>query len=158
MAATTEITLEALYAELKSVHREVRKIRQHIEDPTGEKAKLRSENSTFKRPLDVSDTLREFLKLSPTDKISRADVSKRVNEYVKTNNLKNGSVIVPDEALQNVLKVPIAELEGLTSLKLNKYLSPHFIKPTPPADAPAGASAPATPAPKAAAGRPKVKA
>lgn len=157
MAATTEITLEALYAELKSVHREVRKIRQHIEDPTGEKAKLRSENSTFKRPLDVSDTLREFLKLSPTDKISRADVSKRVNEYVKTNNLKNGSVIIPDEALQNVLKVPIAELEGLTSLKLNKYLSPHFIKPTPPADAP-GASAPATPAPKAAAGRPKVKA
>lgn len=150
--AAAVVTLETLYAELKAVHREIRKVRQHIEDPTGEKAKLRSENSTFKRPLDVSDKLRSFLKLTADEKISRADVSKRVNEYVKTNNLKNGSTIVPDEALQNVLQVPIAELEGLTSLKLNKYLSPHFIKATPPADA---GTQPATPAAKP---RPKVKA
>lgn len=146
-----EITLETVYAELKSIHRELRKVRQHIEDPTGEKAKLRSENSTFKRPLDVSDKLRSFLKLGADEKISRADVSKRVNEYVKTNNLKNGPTIVPDEALQTVLQVPIAELEGLTSLKLNKYLSPHFVKPAPVEGAPASA-------PKKPTGRPKVKA
>jgi chromatin remodeling complex protein RSC6 len=147
--ATDTITLEALMAEVKAVHRDIRKIKQHLDDPDGEKARLRSENSTFKRPLDVTPELRAFLKLGPAEKISRADVSKRVNEYVKTNNLKNGAQIIPDEALQNLLKVPVTELAGLTSLKLNKYLSPHFIKAVPPATEPAG---------KPASARPKVKA
>jgi len=142
-------TLDAIMAEIKALHRDVRRIRQHLEDPDGEKAKLRSENSTFKRPLDVSDKLRTFLKLAADEKISRADVSKRVNEYVRTNNLKTGPNIIPDEALQNVLQVPPGELAELTSLKLNKYLSPHFVKPAP-VDAPAGSE------PKKA-GRPKVK-
>jgi|LakMenEpi03Aug12_release.lakeMendotaPanAssembly.Ray.scaffolds.fasta_scaffold00501_56 chromatin remodeling complex protein RSC6 len=130
MAADT-ITLDALMSELKAIHRDIRKIKQHLDDPDGEKARIRSENSTFKRPLDVTPELRTFLSLSPTDKISRADVSKRVNEYVKTNNLKNGPQIIPDENLQNLLKVPAGELATLTSLKLNKYLSPHFVKAVP---------------------------
>lgn len=139
-------TLEAIMAEIKALHRDVRRIRQHLEDPDGEKAKQRSENSTFKRPLDVTDKLRDFLKLAPGDKISRADVSRKVNEYVRNNNLKTGPNIIPDEALQNVLQVPAGELSDLTSLKLNKYLSPHFVKPAP-------AEAPETKK----AGRPKVK-
>lgn len=152
MAAENIVTLETLLSALKSVHRDIRKIKQHLDDPDGEKARLRSENSTFKRPLDVTPELRAFLKLGADEKISRADVSKRVNEYVKTSNLKNGAQIIPDEALQNLLKVPTADLAGLTSLKLNKYLSPHFIKADPVAPAPTPA------AEKKAASRPKVKA
>jgi chromatin remodeling complex protein RSC6 len=150
MATETSVTLEALMAEVKAIHRDIRKIKQHLDDPDGEKARVRSENSTFKRPLDVTPELRTFLKLGADEKISRADVSKRVNEYVKTSNLKNGAQIIPDEALQNLLKVPANELSGLTSLKLNKYLSPHFIKAVP------ATPAPVTPSP--AKTRPKVKA
>ena len=124
--ATT--TLEDLMAELKSVHREVRKIRQRLDDPDGTKAQARSDNSTFKRPMDVSDKLRSFLKLDQTTQVSRADVSKRVNQYIKDNNLKNGQTIVPDAALQDLLQVPQDALATLTSLRLTKYLSPHFVK------------------------------
>ena len=140
-------------AAVKAIHRDIRKIKQHLDDPDGEKARIRSENSTFKRPLDVSPELREFLKLGADEKISRADVSKRVNEYVKSSNLKNGAQIIPDEALQNLLKVPTGELAGLTSLKLNKYLSPHFIKAVP-----AAAPVPPSPSGRSAPTRPKVKA
>jgi chromatin remodeling complex protein RSC6 len=129
-------TLDTVFDAIKSLQRDVRKIRTLLEDPTGEKARLRSENSTFKKPLDVTDTLRSFLGLTPDEKISRADVSRKVNEYIRNNNLKNGQVVVPDEKLQNVLKVPLDELATLSSLKINKYLSPHFVKATPPADTP----------------------
>lgn len=122
------VTVEDIMAELKSVHREIRKIRQKLEDPDGVKAKARSENSTFKRPMKVSDKLHAFLKLGPDEQVSRADVSKRVNQYIKDNNLKNGSAIVPDAALQEVLQVPQDALATLTSLRLTKYLSPHFVK------------------------------
>lgn len=152
MAADT-ITLDALMSELKAIHRDIRKIKQHLDDPDGEKARARSENSTFKRPLDVTPELRSFLTLGADEKISRADVSKRVNEYVKTNNLKNGPQIIPDEKLQNLLKVPAADLSTLTSLKLNKYLSPHFVKAVPAEPVPVK-----SPGVRSAQARPKVKA
>lgn len=121
-------TLDEIMSELKSVHREIRKIRQKLDDPDGTKAKARSENSTFKRPMTVSEKLQAFLKIGADEQVSRADVSKRVNQYIKDNNLKNGAVIVPDAALQDVLQVPQDALATLTSLRLTKYLSPHFIK------------------------------
>lgn len=115
-------------SELKSIHREIRKIKQKQDDPDGTKAKARSENSTFKRPMTVSDKLQKFLGLTPDQQVSRADVSKLVNEYIRNNNLKNGPTIIPDAALQDVLQVPVDALSTLTSLRLTKYLSPHFIK------------------------------
>lgn len=145
----TPVTLSDIMNELKAVHRDLRRIKQKMEDPDGAKAKARSDNSTFKRPMNVSEKLQKFLKLEQSQQVSRADVSKLVNEYIKTNNLKNGSVIVPDAALQEILQVPDDALPTLTSLKLTKYLSQHFVK----TEAPAAAEPPPkTPA------RPKVRA
>lgn len=143
----TPVTLSDIMNELKAVHRDLRRIKQKLEDPDGTKAKARSDNSTFKRPMNVSDKLQKFLKLGSDEQVSRADVSKRVNEYIKTNNLKNGSVIVPDASLQEILQVPAEDLPTLTSLKLTKYLSQHFVKTDAPAPTP-----PKTPS------RPKVRA
>lgn len=123
MATTAPVTLETLDKDLKALRKDIRKIKAFFEDPTGEKAKARSENNGFKKPLDVSPDLRAFLKLGPEDRISRADVTKRINLYLEENNLKTGQLIKLDSTLQTLLTPP-ADVQ-ITFLNIQKYINPH---------------------------------
>jgi chromatin remodeling complex protein RSC6 len=115
---------------LKSIAKLLRKLRTSQDDPDGEKAKTRASNNGFNRPLEVSQKLRTFLALGDDELISRSEVTRRINTYVTSNNLKhpdNGRVIILDEKLTNLLEPP----SGLqiTFLNIQKYLSPHYVKP-----------------------------
>ena len=120
------VTLDALMKELKALRKEVRKIRAHIEDPTGAKQAERSKNNGFNKPRDVSPELRAFLGLAETEQICRTDVTKCVNVYVTEKGLKNGKFINLDEPLKALLNVP----EGVQTsfLNLQKFLGPHYLK------------------------------
>lgn len=137
-----EALLEKLIADVKSLHRDIRKIRQAIDDPSGEKAKARSQNNGFRKPLDVDDKLREFLGLAPGVKISRAEVTQAIDAYAVKNNLKSGQVINMDDKLRDLLQPP-ADVQ-VTYLKLQHYLAPHYIKEV----KPPAAAAPADEKPK----------
>jgi chromatin remodeling complex protein RSC6 len=130
MATTTAtdapVTLDALMKELKAVRKEIRKIRQHIEDPTGEKQEARTKNNGFNKPQKVTDALRGFLSLGPEEMISRSQVSNHMNKYFETNGLKAGQKITLDDKLKALLEVP--EGVQLTFLNLQHYLSKHYIK------------------------------
>lgn len=139
-------SFESLESAIKSLHREMRKIRQLLEDPTGEKAKKRTENNSFKRPLKVSDKLRTFLQLQPDEMISRSEVTKRINQYAAEHNLKNGQKINLDAALKDLLNPP--EGTDITYLNIQRYMKDHYIKDTPP---------PPTPTEPVKKGRPAVK-
>jgi upstream activation factor subunit UAF30 len=128
-----EATLEYLKSvideqskELKALRKDIRKIRQHIEDPLGEKAKARSQNNGFRKPQVVSDELRAFLNLGPEDRISRADVTRRINEYVTEKGLKNGQNLTMDAALKSLLAPP--DDVQVTFLNIQKYINRHYIK------------------------------
>lgn len=146
----TPITLETLSKELKALHKDVRKIRARLEDPTGEKSAARALNNGFKKLQDVTPELRSFLGLAAGEKIARADVTKRMSEYVKSNGLSVGQTITPDEPLKKLLNPP----EGIkmTFLNIQKYISPHYIKEVAPVAAAAAAAEPV----KKASARPKV--
>jgi chromatin remodeling complex protein RSC6 len=120
------VTLDALMKELKALRKEVRKIRTHIEDPTGEKQAERSKNNGFNKPRDVSPELRAFLGLGATEQICRTDVTKRVNVYVTEKGLKDGKFITLDEPLKALLNVP--EGVQVSFLNLQKFLGPHYLK------------------------------
>jgi len=122
-------TLDSLELAIKSLHREMRKIHQLLEDPTGEKAKVRTANNSFKRPLKVSDKLRAFLQLQPDEMISRSEVTKRINVYAAEHNLKNGQKITMDAALKDLLNPP--EGTEITYLNIQRYMKDHYIKDTP---------------------------
>lgn len=146
--------LAALRAEVKNLTKLVRKVRSFQEDPNGEKAAARSKTNGFNREVKVDDELRNFLGLEEGELISRSQVTKRINAYVKENGLKhpdNGRVIVMDDKLRALLKPP--EDVQVTFLNLQKYISPHYVKdetPAPPPPSPeASTSEPAAePAPK----------
>ena len=122
----TPVTLDALMKEMKALRKEVRKIRTHIEDPTGEKQAARSKSNGFNKPLDVTPELRAFLGLAADEKICRTDVTKRVNVYVTEKGLKEGKFINLDEPLKALLKVP--EGTQVSFLNLQKFLGPHYLK------------------------------
>jgi len=124
-----ETEIAALRAEIKALTKIVRKIRSTQEDPTGEKAKTRAANNGFNRTLEISPKLREFLKLNEDDSVSRSEVTRRINQYITSNDLKhpdNGRMIILDDALRDLLQPP--EGVQVTFLNIQKYLSPHYIK------------------------------
>jgi hypothetical protein len=159
MAATLETltaALEALAKDQRALRKDVRKIRQHIEDPTGEKQAARAQNNGFNKPLGVTDKLRAFLNLAADEKISRSQVTRRVNEYVEAKGLKAGQNLSLDDTLKDLLQVP----EGIqvTFLNIQKYINPHYIKePKPEGEKkPRAKKEPSTEAPKEKKLRPKV--
>jgi len=156
MAEPVTVTLDLLYKELKGLRKDVRKIRQYIGDPTGEKAAERAKTNGFNKPQKVTPELQKFLGLAADEQISRSQVTKRLNAYVAERGLKNGQLINLDAALKALLNPP--EGEQVTFLNLQKYVGPHYIKETPPPKEkkkPA-AAAPAAEAPKEKKVRPKV--
>lgn len=136
MATTTvpPVTLETIDKELKAIRKELRKIKAFIEDPTGEKADARSQNNGFKKPLQVSPELQAFLGLADGERISRADVTRRVSAYLEQHKLKAGQNISLDARLKDLLKVP--DDVKLTFLNIQKWINPHFVKEPKPEKAP----------------------
>jgi len=157
MADTTTITLQTVIDEIKLLRKDLRKVKNLIEDPLGEKAKARSTSNGFNKPLDISEELRKFLKLAAGEQISRSQVTKKVNEYVTEKGLKQGQNINMDAALKAILDPP-ADVQ-VTFLNIQKYINKHYIKAEKPVKekaTPAAAATAETPKP-AAAKRPTVK-
>ena len=121
--------IAAIRNDIKSLAKIVRKIRATQEDPTGEKSADRAKNNGFNREQKISDELRSFLGLPEGQLVSRSQVTRAVNKYVKDNGLKhpdNGRVLILDQKLKDLLKPP-KDVE-VTYLNLQKYLSPHYSK------------------------------
>ena len=124
--ADAPVTLDLLAKELKALRKDVRKIRQHIEDPTGEKQAARAQNNGFNKPQKVTAELRAFLNLGADEMISRSQVTTRINAYVSEKGLKAGQLITLDETLKKLLQPP--EGTQVTFLNIQKYINPHYIK------------------------------
>lgn len=85
--------------------------------------------SGFVAPTLISDQLAQFLGVPLGTRISRVDVSKKINRYIELNGLQdreNGRKINPDENLRNLLR--ITTRDELTYFNLQRYMKPHFIR------------------------------
>jgi chromatin remodeling complex protein RSC6 len=111
----------------KRVHREIkdaRKRRRRVKVEEGVDAPKRAP-SIFERPVQVTDELCTFLAQPSGTLMSRSQVTKGVNNYVKEKNLKNKHDIKPDAALKKLLSI---DQEPLTYFNLQRYLNRHYVK------------------------------
>jgi len=119
----------------KRVHREMkdaRKRRRRVKvDENG--VEVKRAPSIFERPTQVTAELLSFLGRPASTLMSRSEVTKAVNEYVKSHELKNKHDIKPDAPLRKLLA--IGEGEPLTYFNLQRYLNRHYIKAAPVATA-----------------------
>ena len=85
--------------------------------------------SGFAKPVGVSPELEAFLGLSKGEEIARTDVTKRLTQYIKDNNLQNPAnrrEILLDDSLTKLLNPP--EGTTLTFFNLQTYMKPHYTK------------------------------
>jgi len=133
--ATMRETVATLLGQIKRlekrVHREIkdaRKRKRRVKvDENG--VEVKRAPSIFERPTQISEELCHFLTKAKGTLMSRSEVTKAVNNYVKEHNLKNKHDIKPDAPLKKLLGVP--EGEQLTYFNLQRYLNRHYIKATP---------------------------
>lgn len=135
--ATMRETVAALMGQIKRLekrtHREIkdaRKRKRRVKtDENG--VEIKRAPSIFERPTKISTELCSFLGKAAGSEMSRSEVTKAVNNYVKEKGLKNKHDIKPDALLKKLLGVP--EGEQLTYFNLQKYLNKHYIKAVVPA-------------------------
>ena len=87
--------------------------------------------SGFVKPTLISNELAEFLGKTVGTEMARTEVSKEINKYIQSNNLKdpaNGRKINPDAKLSKLLK--LNKNDELTYFNLQRYMKHHFIKAT----------------------------
>ena len=133
MATNDQILTElaSLRNDVKNVMKLLRKVNNRADDPDGTKAKARAENNGFNRPQNITQALSDFLDIPNDEMISRSEVTRRVNAYIRENNLKhaeNGRVIMveTDAKLKALLNPSDGEQD--TFLNIQRFLSPHYIK------------------------------
>ena len=88
--------------------------------------------SGFVKPTLISDELAGFLSRPLGSQLARTDVTREINDYIRTHKLQhpeNGRRINADEKLMALLK--LKEGDELTYFNLQRYMSPHFAKSTP---------------------------
>ena len=83
--------------------------------------------SKFCSPYKISNELAEFLgKISGTE-MSRIDVTREINKYIRLNNLQDSETkrnINPDTKLSTLFKLNNGD--ELTYFNIQRYISPHF--------------------------------
>jgi chromatin remodeling complex protein RSC6 len=136
---TLRETVSAMLSQVKKlekrVHREIkdaRKRKRRAKTEEGADAAPRKP-SIFEIPTKVTDELCKFLGKPNGTLMSRSEVTKGVNNYVKEKGLKSKHDIKPDAALKKLLA--IGEGEPLTYFNLQRYLNRHYVKAEKPAAA-----------------------
>ena len=94
--------------------------------------RVNSENSGFKKPVEISKVLAKFAGWEPNELRSRVDVTTYICNYIKTHDLQNPKdrrQIQPDKKLQKLLGYkPGKDTEPLRYYSLQTYLKHHFPK------------------------------
>ena len=123
-------TLKSDYKTLeKSITREM-KILEKASNK-GRRSNANRKPSGFIKPTLISDELAAFLGKSVGTEMARTAVSKEINHYIQTHNLKdknNGRIIHADAKLTKLLK--LQKDDELTYFNLQRYMKHHFPKTT----------------------------
>lgn len=131
-----------LISSLKSEYRTLEKsFFKKIKDAQKQGQKKRRKNVTrapsgFVKPTKISDELAAFLGKERGSEMARTDVTRAINQYIRTNSLQdkdNGRKINPDAKLTALLK--LKKTDELTYFNLQKYMGVHFAKAVPAAAA-----------------------
>lgn len=127
----------ALKNKVQRLEKAFRKLKKDM-SPASEKKPR--EPSGFAKPTYLSPALCDFLGISAGSELARTEVTKRVLQYVKDNNLQNPEhkrEILIDDKLKKLL-VP-ADGDSVTYFNIQRLLKVHYVKndvetaPVPPA-------------------------
>lgn len=125
-----ELTKKKLQDEIYKLTEKKDYIQEQIDElnlSTPSTRQITTLKSKFCSPYKISNELAEFLgKISGTE-LSRIDVTREINKYIRLNNLQNSETkhnINPDTKLSTLFKLNNGD--ELTFFNIQKYITPHF--------------------------------
>lgn len=116
-------------AELKVLKKDYERMRKSVEKTERKRANARTNPNGFAKPTPIIDELCVFLNVPSGSVMSRTDVTRKINAYIKEHNLnkpENKRIILPNPALRKILNVK--EGDEVSFFSLQKFLSPLFKK------------------------------
>ena len=116
---------EKLKKDFKKLQKQVKKMQKQL-NMSDDPEKPKRENG-FSKPTVITSELAQFLGLKEGELIARTEVTKRINGYVKENNLQdsnNKRIILLDDKLKALINPP-DDVE-LTFFNLQKYIKHHY--------------------------------
>ena len=129
--ATAQTTLKGLMNTVRQLEKRVSRDRKVMQKKMKGRAKRvvdpNKPPSGFAKPGPISDELRAFLKLGPDELIARTEVTKKITEYCKANNLQKAEdkrTINVDATLKKLLR--LKKGDELTFFNLQKYMKVHY--------------------------------
>jgi chromatin remodeling complex protein RSC6 len=123
--------LKELQGLLKTLSKEHEKIKKVVEKTERKRANARNNPNGFAKPSKIVDELCDFCGVARGTKMSRTDVTRSINSYIKEKNLnkpENKRIIIPDEKLRTLLKLKVGD--EVNYFKVQSFISPLFIKET----------------------------
>ncbi len=118
-------------AALKVLTKEYDRMKKLVEKTERKRANARTSPSGFAKPTKISDEMCVFLGVEKGTEMSRTDVTRRINAYVKANNLNdptNKRIIKPDAKLKKILGVD--DNTPTNYFVLQRLIKGHFLKST----------------------------
>jgi chromatin remodeling complex protein RSC6 len=116
---------------LKVLTKEYDRMKKLVEKTERKRANARTQPSGFAKPTKISDEMCDFLGVPRGTELSRTDVTRKINAYVKQHNLNkpdNKRIILPDAKLKKILGV--TGNEEVSFFVLQRYIKNHFLKST----------------------------
>lgn len=116
-------TIKKLKSTDKSSIREIEKQRHKI-------LQMKKKNNGFSKPLPISNQICDFLKIPRGTLLSRSEVTKHIDFYIKEHDLLHNSdkrIILPDKRLSYLLGSK--KTDHITYFNLQQWLKHHYIKP-----------------------------
>jgi chromatin remodeling complex protein RSC6 len=123
--------LKELQSLVKALSKDYDKMKKTVEKSERKRANARTNPNGFAKPTKIVDELCDFCGVERGTKMSRTDVTRAINSYIKEKNLnkpENKRQILPDEKLRTLLKLKAGE--EVNYFRMQAFLSPLFIKET----------------------------
>jgi len=127
--AALAVLLKETQAAFKTLTKEHERMKKVISKTERKRANARTNPNGFAKPAKITDALCTFLGVPSGSEMSRTDVTRKINLYIKEHNLnkpENKRIILPDEKLRLILGVKPAE--EVSFFHLQRHLSPLFVK------------------------------
>lgn len=112
---------------LKVLLKEFEKQKKVIDKVQKKKEKAKKSPSGFAKPCKISDELCTFIGVTSGTEMSRTDITRHINSYVKEhdlNNPENRREFFPDKKLKAILNVQ--DGEKVTYFVLQRLIAHHF--------------------------------
>lgn len=125
-----------LRADVKALEKKSNRIMKAAKKAAGKRSKRSSGNKEpkgFTMPCPITNELAKFLGVPAETEMARTQVTKELTKYIQGNKLQdptNGQKISPDAKLTGLLKYKKNEDPPLTYFNLQRFMAPHFLKPS----------------------------